>query len=101
MRWEVESALFKSSRLGNIEIIASDDASNDCSVEITTRLMAEDDRIRLLRSDCHPGPATARDGALGLAKGEWIAIVDSDDFMHPTRLATEKLAKVFATAPGI
>ena len=74
--------------LRNIEIIVSDDASSDCSVEIVTQLMADDDRILLLRSDRNRGPAAARNEALGLAKGQWIAIVDSDDFIHPTRLAT-------------
>jgi len=74
--------------LRNIEIIVSDDASSDCSVEIVTQLMADDDRILLLRSDRNRGPAAARNEALGLAKGQWTAIVDSDDFIHPTRLAT-------------
>jgi glycosyltransferase involved in cell wall biosynthesis len=74
--------------LRNIEIIVSDDASTDRSVELTTRLMTGDDRIRLLRSDRNSGPAAARNRAFDVAKGEWIAIVDSDDFIHPARLAT-------------
>src|ERR1700693_1467899 len=69
--------------LRNIEIIVSDDASDDSSVAIVTRLMADDARVRLLSSDCNRGPAAARNKALDIAKGEWIAIVDSDDFIHP------------------
>jgi glycosyltransferase involved in cell wall biosynthesis len=74
--------------LTNIEIVVSDDASTDDSVEIVTRLMANDARIRLLRSEQNCGPAAARNRALDIARGQWIAVVDSDDYIHPTRLAT-------------
>ncbi len=72
--------------LRNIEIIVSDDASTDASVKIVERLIAEDDRIRLVRSDVNGGPAAARNRALGIARGEWISILDGDDLMHPGRL---------------
>lgn len=72
----------------DLEIIVSDDASTDDSVQIVTRLQASDLRIRLLRSDCNRGPAAARNSAIDVATGEWIAIMDSDDLMHPERLAT-------------
>ena len=74
--------------LTNFEIIISDDASSDRSVDIVSGLAANDARIRLLRSDRNRGPAAARNRALEVARGEWIAIVDSDDFIHPTRLET-------------
>ena len=74
--------------LKRIEIIVSDDASTDSSVEIVTRLMSDDTRIRLVRSDQNGGPAAARNRALAVASGQWIAVVDSDDYIHPTRLAT-------------
>jgi GT2 family glycosyltransferase/glycosyltransferase involved in cell wall biosynthesis len=73
--------------LRDLEIIVSDDASSDDSVRIVTRLMAKDPRIRLIRSERNDGPATARNRALAVAKGEWIAVMDSDDLMHPERLA--------------
>src|SRR3954462_3120152 len=72
--------------LRDIEIIVSDDASTDASVAIVEGLIAEDDRIRLVRSDANGGPAAARNRALGIARGEWISILDSDDLMHPRRL---------------
>ena len=70
----------------NIEIIVSDDSSTDSSVRIVESLIAEDDRIRLVRSDVNGGPAAARNRALGIARGEWISVLDSDDLMHPRRL---------------
>jgi succinoglycan biosynthesis protein ExoO len=73
--------------LRDLELIVSDDASSDDSIRIVTKFMVDDSRIRLLRSDQNRGPAAARNRALDVAKGEWIAIVDSDDLIHPTRLA--------------
>jgi glycosyltransferase involved in cell wall biosynthesis len=81
-------------QLQNIEIIVSDDASSDQSVDIVTGLMAEDFRIRLLRNDHNRGPAAARNRAIDVAAGEWIAIMDSDDLMHPQRLAMLKNAAI-------
>jgi succinoglycan biosynthesis protein ExoO len=69
-----------------IEIIVSDDASTDSSVRIVEGLIAEDDRIRLVRSDVNGGPAAARNRALAIARGKWISVLDGDDLMHPGRL---------------
>jgi succinoglycan biosynthesis protein ExoO len=69
-----------------IEIIVSDDASTDSSVRIVEGLIAEDDRIRLVRSDVNGGPAAARNRALDIARGKWISVLDGDDLMHPGRL---------------
>jgi succinoglycan biosynthesis protein ExoO len=73
--------------LRDIEIIVSDDASTDNSVDIVRQLMQRDPRIRLLTSDRNHGPAAARNRALASAVGGWIAVLDSDDVMHPERLA--------------
>ena len=74
--------------LQEIEIIVSDDASTDNSVDVVTRLLADDPRIRLLQSERNCGPAAARNKALEIAAGEWIAVVDSDDLVYPQRLET-------------
>ncbi len=74
--------------LAEIEIIVSDDASTDNSVDIVKQLKATDPRIRLLRSDRNGGPSAARNRALDVVNGEWVAIVDGDDLVHPKRLAT-------------
>ena len=72
--------------LRNLEIIVSDDASTDDSIRIVIGLMEADPRIRLIRSERNCGPAAARNRALAVAKGDWIAVMDSDDLMHPRRL---------------
>jgi glycosyltransferase involved in cell wall biosynthesis len=73
--------------LRNLEIIVSDDASSDNSVDIVKQLKATDVRIRLAQSDRNSGPSAARNQAIKIALGEWIAIMDSDDLIHPERLA--------------
>lgn len=73
--------------LRDIEIVVSDDGSTDASVAIVTQAMADDARIRLLQSRQNRGAAAARNSALAVARGEWIAVMDSDDLMHPERLA--------------
>jgi glycosyltransferase involved in cell wall biosynthesis len=72
--------------LRDLEIIVSDDGSQDDSIAIVKQLAADDPRIRLLQSECNRGPAAARNRALAAAKGEWIAVMDGDDLMHPERL---------------
>jgi succinoglycan biosynthesis protein ExoM len=72
--------------LRDLEIIVSDDASSDDSVEIVRGLMAQDQRIKLIRAEQNGGPAAARNRALALVKGAWVAIMDSDDVMHEDRL---------------
>lgn len=70
----------------DLELIVSDDASTDQSVEIVQQIAARDPRVRLVRSEERGGPARARNRALELARGSWIAIVDSDDLLHPLRM---------------
>ncbi|MCP8884406.1 glycosyltransferase [Devosia sp. XJ19-1] len=69
----------------NLELIVSDDASADDSLAHVRRLMREDGRVRLVTADDNGGPARARNRALDIARGRWIAIVDSDDLIHPER----------------
>lgn len=78
------SVLAQSER--RLELILADDASGDDSVAIARRIAATDDRVRVIASSRNAGPAATRNLALDAARGEWIAIVDSDDLIHPERL---------------
>ena len=69
----------------DIEVIVADDASSDASVDIVERLAQADSRIRLLTAERNGGPAVSRNRAMDAARGEWIAIVDSDDIIRPER----------------
>jgi succinoglycan biosynthesis protein ExoO len=70
-----------------LELVIADDGSTDDSSRIIHAEMARDPRITLLQGGAPQGPAGARNRALAAATGDWIAIVDSDDIIHPERLA--------------
>lgn len=70
-----------------LELILADDASDDDSLVIARRIADQDPRVRVLASARNAGPAVTRNRALDMAEGRWIAIVDSDDLIHPERLA--------------
>lgn len=69
----------------DLEVIVSDDASTDDSAERVAAMQRRDARVQLLAADRNGGPARCRNRALDAARGEWIAIVDSDDLIHPER----------------
>lgn len=71
--------------VGDLEVIVSDDGSSDDSLAHVRRLVEIDGRIRLVTAGQNGGPARCRNRALDLARGQWIAIVDSDDIIHPER----------------
>lgn len=70
-----------------LELIIADDGSTDASCAIIRDEMKDDPRITLLEGGASRGPAAARNRAMGAACGDWIAIVDSDDIIHPERFA--------------
>jgi succinoglycan biosynthesis protein ExoO len=69
----------------DLEVIVSDDASPDDSVARVAELQRRDPRVRLLVAETNGGPARCRNRALAEARGKWIALVDSDDLIHPER----------------
>ncbi len=79
------SALAQTMR--QIEVIVADDGSVDDSLDRVRRMQATDGRVRVIAWTCNSGAAAARNRALAEARGRWIAIMDSDDLMHPCRLA--------------
>lgn len=74
----------------HFELIIVDDASTDRSVEIIRSF--NDYRINLIQHDKNRGPGAARNTALEVARGEWVAYLDADDQWLPERI--EKLIKI-------
>ena len=68
--------------LKEMEIILIDDGATDGSGAILDEYAARDDRIRVLHKK-NAGVAAARNDGIRLAKGEWLAFVDSDDWLSP------------------
>lgn len=61
---------------------------NDCSMDNTVEVVKEfsDPRIRILSNSKNSGVSLTRHHGFAEAKGEWIAILDSDDAWKPTKL---------------
>ncbi len=67
------------------ELIIVDDCSVDDTDEIV-RPFLKDTRIRYIKNEKNSGAALSRNRALLLAKGKWIAFLDSDDLWLPDKL---------------
>lgn len=67
------------------EMLIVDDASTDATAQIVQRYLS-DPRIRLLRNERNMGAGYTRNRALESAQGEWIAVLDADDWYAPQRL---------------
>lgn len=67
----------------NFELIIVDDCSK---TDLFCDSIFCDKRIKIIRNRVNRGAAYARNQALKVAKGEFIAIMDSDDYSFPTRL---------------
>jgi succinoglycan biosynthesis protein ExoO len=81
----LRSALDQTMR--NIEVIVVDDASTDSSWDIITKQASEDSRIRAIRNKRNCGKPIGMNRAIALARGQWLAVLDADDWYHPDRLA--------------
>jgi glycosyltransferase involved in cell wall biosynthesis len=92
----LESVLRQTYR--NIEIILVDDGSEDRSGQICETYEKKDSRVKVLHQK-NSGPSVARNRALDICEGDWIAFIDSDDVVWDRyietmlRLANENSAR--------
>ncbi|SMP76148.1 Glycosyl transferase family 2 [Desulfonatronum zhilinae] len=69
-----------------LEVLVVDDGSTE---GIPTALREiRDPRVRILRHDQNQGVSAARNTGLTVAQGEYLALLDSDDWWLPEKLAT-------------
>jgi hypothetical protein len=78
----VASALVQNGPM--IQVVIADDASTDNTPEVVGRIA--DARVDIVRLPINGGPSAARNAALAVARGRWIAVLDADDAMLPDRL---------------
>lgn len=83
----------------DFEFLIVDDASTDRSVAIAEGWAAKDARIRFVPNATNKGQTTCLNQGLKLAKSEWIARQDADDFSLPKRL--EKQWKAATRNPSL
>ena len=70
----------------NLEIILVDDGSPDNSPAMCDAWAEKDNRIRVIHQK-NAGSGASRNAALDIAQGEFIAFVDSDDYIAPDMYA--------------
>lgn len=73
--------------LSNLEIICVDDGSSDSTKAIVSEYAKKDYRVKLIECP-HKSAGAARNSGIKIATGEYLAILDVDDYYHVDMLAT-------------
>lgn len=68
------------------EVLVVDDGSNDDTREFLQQEFGQRQSMRVLRCDANSGVSAARNSGLAVARGEWMAFLDSDDEWKPRKL---------------
>jgi glycosyltransferase involved in cell wall biosynthesis len=78
----------RSQTFSDLELLVVDDGSTDGTARVAEQHTRSDPRVRLLRQE-NRGLSAARNVALRHSRGEYIAILDSDDAWTPSFLAAQ------------
>lgn len=70
----------------NWELIVIDDGSKDNTVKIIKEFSSNEIRISFFQNDENQGVSITRNKGISIAKGDWIAFLDSDDIWEKTKL---------------
>lgn len=79
----IESALTQQGV--TLEVIIVDDCSSDNTWQVICN--NSDNRIKRKKLENNSGPGAARNAAISIASGKWVAILDGDDAFLPGRIA--------------
>jgi teichuronic acid biosynthesis glycosyltransferase TuaG len=72
-----------------LEHIVVDDCSTDNSWDILVELSSKYEWLKIFRLDKNSGPIVARNTAIRLSKGRFLAFLDVDDFWMPNKLTIQ------------
>ena len=68
------------------ELIVIDDCSTDSTYEIVCDAAREDTRIKVKRNSRNCGAAVSRNAGMLMSRGQYVALLDSDDLWEPAKL---------------
>jgi glycosyltransferase involved in cell wall biosynthesis len=92
-RWPLLGQAIASVRaqsMGDLELIVCDDGSTDATSEEVRRI--GDPRLRYEALPHSGNAGMARDRGVALARGKWVAFLDSDGLWHPRKLELQVAA---------
>ncbi|OMD98728.1 glycosyl transferase [Paenibacillus odorifer] len=73
----------------NWEVIIIDDCSTDNTEEIVSTYISNDSRIKYFKLEVNSGAAVARNKAVDIAEGKYMAFIDSDDVWFSDKLSKQ------------
>ena len=80
----IESVLGQT--MEDLELVIIDDCSTDNTYEKAKRYEEKDNRVLVLRNQKNSGVARTRNVGFEKSRGEYIALLDSDDVWHPQKI---------------
>jgi len=84
--------------LNDVEILVVDDGSVDPISQVIGPV--RDPRITVHRNDTAVGPSAARNAGTAMARGSFVAYLDSDDEWHPSKLE-QQIGALERGGPGV
>jgi len=81
----VQSALAQTYR--NLEVVVVIDGRDDATRQLVAAM--REPRVRIVGLSANLGAAQARNIAVGMARGEWVAFLDDDDEWLPQKIALQ------------
>lgn len=85
----IESVLHQTH--SSVEVIVVDDGSTDSTVDHLKQSYGADERVLVIAAE-HGGVSSTRNVGIEAATGEYLAFLDSDDLMRPTKLELQLAA---------
>lgn len=73
----------------NWEVIVVDDCSTDNTADVVQEYITKENRIKYHKLEKNSGAAVARNKAIDLATGKYMAFLDSDDVWFPEKLTKQ------------
>ncbi|HVV51583.1 MAG TPA: glycosyltransferase family 2 protein [Polyangia bacterium] len=70
------------------EVVVVDDGSTDDTEAVVRQAYGDDARVRYVKKP-NGGPASARNAGFAHTRGDYVALLDSDDTWHPWKLAAQ------------
>lgn len=87
-----------SQTLHDVQVVCVDDASTDSSLSVLRDYSQRDARVEVIHLDKNVGLAKARNAALEQARGQYVCMVDADDWLSADAL--QQAVDVFAAHPA-